>query len=115
MPFAADRFDLVFCRAAFKNFADPIAALTKIRRVLKPNGKAVIIDLRADASNAEIDLHVDKMGLGAISRVLTKRILRWLRKRAYSEETFRRFISASGFHQPDLTPSATGFEITLVK
>ncbi len=115
MPFAADRFDLVFCRAAFKNFAEPVTALEEMRRVLKPGGRAVIIDLRSDASNQEIDAHVDKMGLAVASRVLTKGTLRWLRKWAYSEDDFRQFASASGFHLSSIEASATGFEITLMK
>jgi ubiquinone/menaquinone biosynthesis C-methylase UbiE len=115
MPFAADRFDFVFCRAAFKNFAQPVAALTEMRRVLKTGGRAVIIDLRADVSNEEIDAYVDKMGLGATNRVMTRRILRWLRKRAYTEDDFRRFIAASDFHSAKISTSTTGFEISLVK
>ncbi|MGC2225108.1 MAG: hypothetical protein WA624_23445 [Methylocella sp.] len=53
------------------------------------------------------------MGLRATSRVLTKGILRWLRKRAYTEDNFRQFITASGFHLSSIVMSATGFEITL--
>src|SRR5215471_12322329 len=30
MPFAADTFDLVVCRAAFKNFGDPVGALREM-------------------------------------------------------------------------------------
>jgi ubiquinone/menaquinone biosynthesis C-methylase UbiE len=115
MPFEADRFDLVFCRAAFKNFAEPLAALAEMRRVLKPDGRVVIIDMRSDTGNAEIDRHVDKMQLHTVTRLLTKGILRWLRNRAYSEADFRRFITASSFHLSGIEPSRTGLEITLVK
>src|SRR6266540_2420572 len=50
MPFESDAFDLVVCRAAFKNFSEPVQALNEMYRVLKRGGKAVIIDLRRDAS-----------------------------------------------------------------
>ena len=29
MPFEAGRFDFIVCRAAFKNFADPVPAFVK--------------------------------------------------------------------------------------
>ena len=46
MPFPPESFDFLFCRAAFKNFSEPVRALQEMRRVLKPGGKAMIIDLR---------------------------------------------------------------------
>jgi ubiquinone/menaquinone biosynthesis C-methylase UbiE len=61
MTFADDSFDLIVCRAAFKNFTDPVGALREMRHVLKPGGRAVIIDLRKDTPKQEIDAHVDKM------------------------------------------------------
>ena len=48
MPFEDNEFDFVLCRAAFKNFSEPVAALREMHRVLKPGGKALIIDLRRD-------------------------------------------------------------------
>src|SRR5580692_5879441 len=33
MPFAADSFDLLICRAAFKNFSEPVAAIREMKRV----------------------------------------------------------------------------------
>jgi ubiquinone/menaquinone biosynthesis C-methylase UbiE len=115
MPFSNNEFDLAFCRAAFKNFAEPEAALAEMYRVLKPGGRAVIIDMRADASGEAIDAHVDQMKLGWVNRLLTKGILRALRKRAYGEDDFRRFIGVSGFGRYSIVPGGTGFEITLIK
>ena len=54
MPFDHDTFDLIVCRAAFKNFSEPVRALSEMYRVLKPGGKAIIIDLRPDASPTDI-------------------------------------------------------------
>jgi len=51
MPFDNEMFDFIISTAAFKNFADPIGALREMYRVLKTNGKALIIDMRRDASD----------------------------------------------------------------
>ena len=51
-------FDLVVCRAAFKNFSEPLKALNETHRVPKPGGKAIIIDLRMDASWEEVVAYV---------------------------------------------------------
>jgi len=50
MPFESGRFAFVACRAAFKNFSEPVRALEEIHRVLKPGGRGWIGDLRRDAS-----------------------------------------------------------------
>src|SRR5882757_7258465 len=50
MPFERNQFDFLFCRAAFKNFSEPVCALQEMQRVLKPGGRALIADLRRDAS-----------------------------------------------------------------
>jgi ubiquinone/menaquinone biosynthesis C-methylase UbiE len=55
MPFANDTFDFVICRAAFKNFAQPVRALDEMHRVLRPTGRALIVDLSKDASQFEIN------------------------------------------------------------
>lgn len=115
MPFAGDYFDFVFCRGAFKNFTDPVAALAEIRRVLKPTGRAVIIDMQANLANKDIDALVDKLGLRIASRWLAKSVLRWLRDHAYAEPDFRRFIAASGLQLSRFDHNPIGFEITLMK
>src|ERR1700677_2853057 len=64
MPFPADSFDFVFCRAAFKNFSQPVAAINEMHRVLRPGGRALIVDLRNDVSPDEIDSYVKNSGRG---------------------------------------------------
>jgi ubiquinone/menaquinone biosynthesis C-methylase UbiE len=103
MPFPEGSFDLIVCRAAFKNFAEPVAALKEMRRVLRPGGKALIIDLRRDAPKETIDEYVDKMNIGAINSVVTKLTFRlMLLKRAYRRDEFNQFISESGFENFDV-------------
>src|SRR5690242_11289646 len=40
LPFPDATFDFLLCRAAFKNFTRPLAALQEMYRVLKPGGEA---------------------------------------------------------------------------
>jgi ubiquinone/menaquinone biosynthesis C-methylase UbiE len=59
MSFADDSFELIVCRAAFKNFSEPVGALSGMRRVLAPGGVAIIIDLRREISDEAIAAEVE--------------------------------------------------------
>jgi ubiquinone/menaquinone biosynthesis C-methylase UbiE len=116
IPFADESFDFLLCRAAFKNFSDPLGAVREMYRVLKKGGRGVIIDLRRDATQKSINELVDQMGMGGISKVFTKFTFRFmLLKRAYTRSEFERFVSQTEFHHADIEETATGFEITLQK
>ena len=60
--------DFVVCRAAFKNFAAPVAALSEMRRVLKPGGTALLIDMRRDVAMADVQRYVARLGVGWLDR-----------------------------------------------
>jgi ubiquinone/menaquinone biosynthesis C-methylase UbiE len=117
MPFEADSFDFILCRAAFKNFSQPLHALREIRRVIKPGGSALIIDLRKDASTASIRQAVADMGLGPVNALLTRWILRFLLRRAYARQELEELLGQAGFApaSTNITPSLTGLEIRLKK
>ena len=118
MPFGDDSFDFILCRAAFKNFAQPQHALCEIRRVLRPGGTALIIDLRRDVSPAAIRQEVAKMGLGRINAALTRWTFRFmLIRRAYSRNQLEQMLAQAGFRAGDMTvaESLTGLEIRLKK
>lgn len=116
MPFANDSFDLVLCRAAFKNFSEPVGALAEMRRVLRPGGRAVIIDLRRDTPQQEINRHIDAMKAGSVNALLMKWTFRcMLLKRAYTREEFERMIAESGWQNHEIGEAPVGFEITLTK
>src|SRR5262249_48276318 len=98
MPFEPGSFDFIVCRAAFKNFTEPVQALSEMHHVLKPGGQALIVDMRNNASAKEIDDHVKTMGLGPINTVITKLIFKHsLVKRAYSQAHFRQMIAETPF------------------
>ena len=116
MPLANDSFDLIMCRAAFKNFTEPVEAMREMRRVLRRGGRAVIIDLRKDTSKEEIDAHVDRMNVGKLNSAFIKLSFRtMLLKRAYQREDFERFIDESGFQRSEIADAPVGFEVTLGK
>jgi ubiquinone/menaquinone biosynthesis C-methylase UbiE len=116
MPFANDSFDLIMCRAAFKNFTEPVEAMREMRRVLRRGGRAVIIDLRKDSSKEDIDAHVDRMNVGKLNSAFIKLSFRtMLLKRAYQREDFERLIDESGFERSEIADAPAGFEVTLWK
>ena len=116
MPFAPDSFDFIVCRAAFKNFSEPVQALNEMHRVLKPGGKALILDLRPDASSEAINAEVKKMGLGWFNSLVTRLIFRYgLVKRAYSQEQFRQMASQTPFKVCEIQEDPIGLAVTLTK
>jgi ubiquinone/menaquinone biosynthesis C-methylase UbiE len=116
LPFPARSFDFVVCRAAFKNFAKPDEALHEMSRVLRPGGRALIIDLKADATPDAIREHIDAMGLSTVNRILTRLVFKtMLLKRAYTREQFRQMLWEINFNNVEINEDAMGFEIWLTK
>jgi ubiquinone/menaquinone biosynthesis C-methylase UbiE len=117
MPMADDLFDFLVCSAAFKNFSEPVQALAEMFRVLKPGGKALIIDLRPDASIEEIETHIRKdMALTGINFQLTKWAFKsMLLKRAYTKDQIRQFVSQSKFKTCTIDEDGIGMYIRLEK
>lgn len=116
MPFESDSFDAAFCRAAFKNFSEPVQAIREMHRVLKPGGLAVVADLRRDAPPDAIDAAIKEMRLSRINSWITKWTFRHLLlKRAYSEEDFRRMVAETPFGTAEVKRDQIGLEIWLRK
>jgi ubiquinone/menaquinone biosynthesis C-methylase UbiE len=115
-PFPDESFDFVVCRAAFKNFSDPVGALNEIHRVLMAGGQASIIDLRKDASLADIDVEVAGMHMSALNAKLTKWTFRsMLLKNAYTREAIDTMVSQSRFARGEVLQDGIGFELRLAK
>jgi ubiquinone/menaquinone biosynthesis C-methylase UbiE len=113
MPFADGAFDLIVSQAAFKNFRRPVSALNEMHRVLRSGGQAVIQDLRKEASAADIDREVKSQKVGAVSGFITKRILAWLRSRAYSAGHFESLVAESNFRTCEIKSDGIGLEVWL--
>ena len=116
MPYADESFDFVVCRAAFKNFADPVGALNEVYRVLRPGGKASIFDLRAESSREDIDALVQDMNLSALNTFWTKMTFRFfLLKNAYSNAALERLVAQSRFGACEILHSGVEFDLRLAK
>ncbi|HTQ97573.1 MAG TPA: class I SAM-dependent methyltransferase [Candidatus Acidoferrum sp.] len=116
MPFTNDTFDFLVCCAAFKNFTEPKLALEEMHRVLKPGGRALIIDLRKDTSQDSIDQTVNNMHVGTVNGIITKLTFRFmLLKRAYTRAGFEELISETEFHDVQIEENLIALEIVLTK
>lgn len=114
-PFADGSFDLILCQAAFKNLRRPVIALNEMHRVLRPGRRAVIQDLRKEASASDIDREVKSQELGAVNGFITRRILAGLRNRAYSAAQFERLVAESSFRTCDIKTDGIALEVRLEK
>lgn len=116
MPFAAEAFDFIICTAAFKNFTRPVQAIAEMQRVLKPGGKALIVDLRGDASRADVYRMVREMNLSRVNALFTRWAFRlMLLKNAYTPGEIRQFVAQTKFRQCDIRCDAVGMDIWLAR
>jgi ubiquinone/menaquinone biosynthesis C-methylase UbiE len=116
LPLEDASVDFVVCRAAFKNFTEPLKALQEMRRVLRPGGKALVIDMRRDASMTEVKQYVEGLGVGRLNRWFMLLVFRhMLIKRAYPLEQFRRMAIEAGWDQQQINTSRMGFEAWFTK
>jgi ubiquinone/menaquinone biosynthesis C-methylase UbiE len=116
LPLEDASVDFVVCRAAFKNFSEPVKALAEMRRVLRPSGTALVIDLRRDAPMSEIKRYVDSSGVGPLNRWFIRLTFRtMLIRRAYMLDEMRRMIAEAGWTDLRLESAPVGFEAWLKK
>ncbi|MGA7341458.1 MAG: class I SAM-dependent methyltransferase [Terracidiphilus sp.] len=116
LPVESGSVDFVVCRAAFKNFSEPVKALAEMRRVLRAGATALVIDLRRDVRAAEIKRYVDGLGVNLLNRVFMRFTFRaMLIKRAYMLEEMRRMATEAGWTDPRIESSPVGFEAWMKK
>jgi len=102
------------CRAAFKNFSEPLAALREMHRVLRPGGLALIIDMRGDATPESMKEAAAGLKAGTFNRIFVYLTFRYmLLKRAYTQAEFDRMISLTGFCALNVKENLIGLEILL--
>jgi ubiquinone/menaquinone biosynthesis C-methylase UbiE len=115
LPVPDESYDLIVCQAAFKNFGRPVVALDEMYRVLRPGRTAVIHDMSYEATPADIDAEVAAMQLSPLNRVMVRRTLGVLRRRAASEARWRELAALSRFGTAELTRTGITTEVRLVR
>jgi len=114
MPFASETFDFTFCQAAFKNFSEPVKAISEMYRVLKSGGVAVIADMRNDASADDIQREIQGMNLDRINAFLVKWTFdHMLLKSAYSIEEIKAMAAQTPFGKCKIEVKGIGFQAWL--
>ena len=116
MPFDPDSFDFIYCRAAFKNFSQPLEAINEMHRVLGPGGRALIHDLRKDVSMDDINAYVKSSGRSWFDAMFTRLAFRsFLIKRAYTKQDFLYMAQKSRFGACRVETSSIGLEVHFEK
>jgi ubiquinone/menaquinone biosynthesis C-methylase UbiE len=85
LPFANESFDIVSCRVAPHHFADPIAYVNEVARVLRSKGRFVMMDSVAP-QDAQLDQFIN-------------RVEKWrdpTHVRSYTAQEWRTWIDATG-------------------
>ena len=108
--------DFIVCVAAFKNFSEPVQAIAEMHRVLKPEGKALINDLRGDATSTDIKALVDNMGLNPVNKLITQLTFKYtLLKNAYTKTEIEQFVSQTDFKSLEINEDNVSMNIWLGK
>lgn len=116
MPFEPESFDFIYCRAAFKNFSQPVEAINEMHRVLRPGGRAQIVDLRKDVTMDEINAYVRNTGRGWFDAMFTRLAFRsFLIKRAYTKQDFLDMAQKSLFGACQIDTSSIGLAVHFEK
>lgn len=116
LPFPDNSFDFIVCRAAFKNFSQPLPALLEMHRVLRRRGTALIVDLRPDVTPEAVDHYIRKSRRTRASAAFMRwTFLHMLRKTAHSKEEFEDLVSRTAFSGHEIREDPLGYEVWLYK
>lgn len=110
MPFEDNTFDFVVSSGSLHHWKEPIEVFNETYRILKTNGKALIYDLRKNASREEIS---------KITKKMESFIMRWgLKhsiKESYTKDKIMELLSKTRFKKSEIKENPIGLEIWLKK
>ncbi len=116
IPFSDNSFDFVICTAAFKNFKEPLNALSEMHRVLRSGGTALIVDMDRNTSDQQIADYTENMGAKGLDKLFMKLIFKYfLRNGAYTKAEFVDIISKTAFNEHRIKEEGIGLYVYLTK
>jgi ubiquinone/menaquinone biosynthesis C-methylase UbiE len=90
--------------------------MREMLRVLKPDGTALLIDMRRDVSIEELQKYVDGLGVSWFNRKFMMLTFRgMLIKRAYPLEEIRRMATEAGWVDVQIDTTPVGFAARVTK
>jgi len=95
LPFPSNSFDVIVSASSFHFFDDPLAALIEMRRVLKPDGKVVILDWCKDYLFCKI---LD----------ITLKIFDSAHQQCYTQKEFHHLLTSANFTVSQATKVRVG-------
>jgi ubiquinone/menaquinone biosynthesis C-methylase UbiE len=98
LPCEDSFFDSIICSAAFKNFKDPVKALSEMYRVLKEGGTSLIIDMNYEATSEDINNEIRQTGMKGFDKHFVKFAFKtFLKQGAYTKEDFESLLKGTPF------------------
>ncbi len=116
LPCEDNSFDFIVCSAAFKNFKDPVKALSEMYRVLKPDGKALVIDMNYNSTSEDIENEVRNSGMKGFDKYFVKFAFKtFLKQGAYTKENFEMFLQEMHFRNYNIKQEGISLYVYLYK
>lgn len=98
LPCEDSFFDSIICSAAFKNFKDPVKALSEMYRVLKEGGTSLIVDMNYEATSEDINNEIRQTGMKGFDKHFVKFAFKtFLKQGAYTKEDFESLLKETPF------------------
>lgn len=114
LPCKDNFFDFIVCSAAFKNFKEPVKALSEMHRVLKQGGTSLIIDMNHDSTAEDIENEVSKMK--GFDKLFVKFSFKtFVKQGAYTKEGFETLIKETPFENYNIKKEGISLFVYLYK
>jgi ubiquinone/menaquinone biosynthesis C-methylase UbiE len=115
IPLPDNAFDFTFCSWSFKNFKEPLKVLKEMYRVLKPGGKAWIVDLNHDVTGSEWNRYASERGIRGATAWFMRLAFCIQKSGAYSRSELSEFIQNTSFERCELQAVGINLYIHLFK
>jgi ubiquinone/menaquinone biosynthesis C-methylase UbiE len=109
-PFEAETFDAVFSSRSLHEWADPLATLRQIWRLLRPGGRVYLCDLRRDLSSKAQRFLIRRMPSASVSKGLLASI-----RAAYTVEEVTAWLDKTPCRDFEVVRLPLGLRITGAK